>query len=62
MGTKESETTLDVAFTLERETKNTFRYNEDTEDGKPPKIGSLYVQKWALPKPAPSRLTLTLSF
>ena len=39
-------------FKLEKETKGTFRYAEETA-GQPPKIGTLYVQKWALPKPHP---------
>jgi hypothetical protein len=33
-----------LTFTLERETKNTIRYQEDA-DGNPPAIGTLYVQK-----------------
>jgi hypothetical protein len=48
-----------LTFTLERETKNTIRYQEDT-DGKPPAIGTLYVQKWLLGKEPPQRLTITL--
>jgi hypothetical protein len=48
-----------LTFTLERETKNTIRYQEDA-DGKPPAIGTLYVQKWLLGKEPPKRLTVTL--
>jgi hypothetical protein len=33
-----------ITFTLERETKNTSRYQEDA-DGNPPIVGTLYVQK-----------------
>ena len=33
-----------LTFTLERETKNIIRYQEDA-DGKPPAIGTLYIQK-----------------
>ena len=36
-----------LSFTLERETKNTIRYAEDTS-GKLPAIDTLYVQKWLL--------------
>jgi len=36
-----------LSFTLERETKNTIRYAEDTS-GKPPAIGTLYVQNGCL--------------
>lgn len=48
-----------LTFTLERETKNTVRYQEDA-DGKPPAIGTLYVQKWLLGKEPPKRLTVTI--
>lgn len=34
-----------VNFVMERETKNTIKYEEQPGDG-PPIIGSLYVQKW----------------
>jgi hypothetical protein len=39
---------VEVKFKMERETKNTVRFEELHEDGVPPKIGTLYVQKWAL--------------
>ena len=48
-----------LTFALERETKNTIRYQEDA-DGKPPAIGTLYVQKWLLGKKPPKTLTITL--
>jgi len=38
-----------LSLNLDRETKNTIRYAEDTS-GKPPAIGTLYVQKWLLGK------------
>ncbi len=37
-----------VTFTKEKETKNTVRFQEDAQDGQPPRIGSLYIQKWAI--------------
>lgn len=37
---------LEVSFRFERETKNTLRYEEVSEA---PVIGTLYVQKLALP-------------
>lgn len=37
---------VERTFTLERQTKNTYRYQED-EDGQPPVIGNIYIQKWA---------------
>jgi hypothetical protein len=48
-----------ITFTVERETKNTVRYQEQT-DGKPPAIGTLYVQKWALGDNAPQTLSVTI--
>ena len=48
-----------LTFTLEKETKNTIRYQEETE-GKPPVVESLYVQRWALWKPVPRKLTVTI--
>jgi hypothetical protein len=49
-----------LTFTLERETKNTIRFKEDT-DGKPPTIGTLYVQKHVVGDKPPSKLFVTLT-
>jgi hypothetical protein len=35
-----------VKFKVEKETKNTVRFEEIPEEGQPPIIGSLYLQKW----------------
>lgn len=35
-----------IKFEFEKETKNSVRYKEVPEEGKPPIVGSLYVQKW----------------
>jgi hypothetical protein len=51
--------TQKLTFTLERETKNTIRYAEDAS-GRPPAIGTLYVQKWLLGNPVPEKLVVTL--
>lgn len=48
-----------IEFKIEKETKNTVRYEEATE-GQPPAVGTLYVQKWALGTPPPARLKMTL--
>jgi hypothetical protein len=48
-----------IELKIERETKNTVRYEEDTS-GMPPAVGTLYVQKWALGTPPPQRLKVTL--
>ena len=48
-----------LIFTVEKETKNTIRYTEQT-DGKPPAIGTLYVQKRLLGQDPPKKLTVTV--
>ncbi|MEY8205065.1 MAG: hypothetical protein RPR40_08295 [Bermanella sp.] len=35
-----------IRFEFEKETKNSVRYKEVPDAGKPPIVGSLYVQKW----------------
>lgn len=37
---------MKVKFQREKETKNTVKYQEAPEPGKPPVIGTLYLQKW----------------
>ena len=49
----------EVVFVMERETKNTVRFQEEA-NGKPPVVGTLYVQRWALGQPLPERLTVTI--
>ena len=51
--------TQTLTFAVERETKNTVRYQEQTE-GKPPAIGTLYVQKWLLGESPPATLLVTI--
>jgi len=48
-------------FQMDKETKNTIRYAEVTE-GKPPVIGTIYIQKWFLGKKAPDKLKVTVEF
>ena len=48
-----------LEFAMERETKNTVRYEEKTS-GQPPAVGTLYVQKWALGSPPPLQLRVTV--
>ena len=48
-----------LTFTVERQTKNTIRYQEETK-GKPLVVGTLYVQRWALGEPEPQKLTVTI--
>ncbi len=51
---------ISTKFELEKETKNTIRYAEKPEAGKPPVIGTIYIQKWALPDPTPQIITVTV--
>jgi hypothetical protein len=46
-------------FELEKETKNTIRYAEVAQEGQPPVIGTIYVQKWVL-KGTPKKLKVTV--
>lgn len=50
-----------VLFEYEKATKNTCKYAEKPDPGQPPRIGSLYIQKWALGNESPPRqLTVTV--
>lgn len=49
--------TMMCEFAHERTTKNTYRYSEI---GEIPKIGSLYIQKFALGAEPPKSLKLTV--
>lgn len=35
-----------LKFEIEKEVKHSIRYKEVSEDGQPPVVGSIYVQKW----------------
>lgn len=56
---------LSATFEVERDTKNTIRYQE-TEGDQPPIMSTAYVQKWALKKlcsgsiPQKIRVTITV--
>ncbi len=51
--------TISITMELEKETKNTVRYTEKAE-GKPPVIGTLYIQKWATSPDTPKTITVTV--
>lgn len=51
-----------IEFTFERATKNTFRYQEVVESGQPPKVGTIYIQKWVAGNKAPAKLVVTLEW
>ena len=46
-------------FKLDKETKNTVRYAEEAE-GRRPVVGTVYVDKYELPKPFPKRIRVTI--
>ena len=47
-GNDEDMDKLEATFTVEKDTKRTRRFTEDTDGA--PAIGTLYVQQWALKK------------
>ena len=49
-----------ATFKLEKETKNTVRYAEEAE-GRRPVVGTVYIDKYELPKPFPRKFGLRLS-
>jgi len=55
---------LELTFQVEKDTKNTRRYQEEASNG-PPIIGTLYVQQWALRKltggDLPERVRVTVT-
>ena len=48
-----------LTFALGKETKNTIRSQEET-NGKPPAVGTLYLQKWLLGNEPPKTLSVTI--
>jgi hypothetical protein len=48
-----------ATFKIEKETKNTVRYAEEAEDRRPV-VGTVYVDKYELPKPFPERIRVTI--
>jgi len=49
-----------VELEHEKVTKSTIRYAEITEDGQPPKIKTIYIQKWALGTNPPTKVRVTI--
>lgn len=54
--------TVTLVFQIEKETKNTIRYAEVAQNGMPPRIGTLYFQKWQFAGPPPQQITVTISY
>jgi hypothetical protein len=52
--------TLVTTLTLIHETEDSAHYAESPGEDRYPLLGTVSVQKWALPKPTPSTIRLTL--
>jgi hypothetical protein len=46
-------------FKFDKETRNTVRYVEEAENRRPV-VGTVYVDKYELPKPFPRRIRMTV--
>jgi hypothetical protein len=49
-----------LTFEMEKETKNTVRFQEQVSDGEQAVIGPLYIQKHALGSEPPKTVTVTV--
>lgn len=52
---------VDEVFELDRETKNTLRFQEQPSNGLPPRVGTQYIQKWALDGQTPQKVRVTIT-
>ena len=52
--------TTTATFELEKETKNTVRYNETPDAGVAPMVNTVYIQKHVVGKDAPKKIKVTL--
>lgn len=50
---------IKLRFNLEKETKNTIKFEEEERDGQPKVVGSLYLQKFAAGKAVSLDVTIT---
>ena len=57
---KKDEKIVEVNFEKEKETKNTVKYSEVPEEGQPPIVGTLYVQKWFAGSANNVKITLSI--
>lgn len=48
-------------FEIEKETKRTIRYKEIVPAGLAPKFVTIYIQKGALPNPAPKKIKVVVT-
>jgi len=54
--------TLMATLTLVDEAEDSVQYAEQSKGDSPPAIGAVRIQRWAVPKPAPSAIRVTLDF
>ena len=47
-----------IVVVKEKETKNTVKFEEKPEPGKPPVVGTIYIQKWAVGDAAEVQITI----
>jgi hypothetical protein len=50
-----------LRFDFERETKNTFRYEERERKSLPKAVGTIYIQKYACGNPPPKSIEVTIT-
>jgi len=56
-------TKKEVMLVLEKETKNTWRYREETEPGQPEILRNIYLPKWLVGKKnPPKKVKVTIEF
>ena len=51
---------VELGMAFERDTKRTYRFQEEARAGQPPVIGTLYVQKYVLGETPPKRIKVTI--
>lgn len=51
---------MEIKLKLDKTTKNTYRYEEEPEEGQPPVLNTVYVQKWFLGNPAPAEIRISI--
>lgn len=52
---------VEVNFVKEKDTKNTVRFKEVPAEGKPPIVGTLYLQKWFVGDKQNVKIEITIS-
>jgi len=56
-----AESKISAVFSLEKETKNTVRYSEESSSDHPPICNTIYIQKWAIGQlDGPEKIKVTI--